>query len=134
VKYLLDSNAWIGWLRQNQPILVHRIQQENPADLVLCSVVLGELIYGAERSGPAHQAKNLARIQQLRLQFHSLPFDDAAAAEYGKIRANLANLGTPIGPNDLLIAAIALANNLTLVTHNAREFGRVPGIKLEDWQ
>jgi tRNA(fMet)-specific endonuclease VapC len=84
--------------------------------------------------GSAHQAKNLVRIQQLRLQFHSIPFDDAAAVEYGKIRATLANLGTLIGPNDLMIAAIALANNLALVTHNAREIGRVPGIKLEDWQ
>jgi tRNA(fMet)-specific endonuclease VapC len=84
VKYLLDSNAWIGWLRQNQPKLVHRIQQENPAHLFLCAVVLGELIYGAERSGPVHQAKNLARIQQLRMQFQSFPFDDAAAEEYGR--------------------------------------------------
>jgi tRNA(fMet)-specific endonuclease VapC len=134
VKYLLDSNAWIGWLRQNRPKLVARIQQESPADLTLCSVVLGELIYGAERSGLAHQAKNHARIQQLGLQFVSIPFDDQAAEHYGKVRAHLANLGTPIGPNDLLIAAIALANGLTLVTNDTAEFSRVPGLGLEDWQ
>ena len=64
----------------------------------------------------------------------SLPFDDRAAEEYGKVRSHLAVLGTPIGPNDLMIAAIALANHMTLVTHNTAEFSRVPGLTLEDWQ
>lgn len=64
----------------------------------------------------------------------SLPFDDRAADEYGRIRAYLARLGTPIGPNDLLIAAIALANNATLVTHNTTEFNRVPGLTIVDWE
>ena len=85
-------------------------------------------------SGPAHQAANLALIATLRQQFVSLPFDDRAAEEYGKVRAHLTALGTPIGPNDLMIAAIALANQLTLVTHNTAEFSRVPGLTLEDWQ
>ncbi len=134
MKYLLDSNAWIGWLRQNRPKLVARIQQENPSDLVLCSVVLGELIYGAERSGLTHKVKNLTQIQKIRVQFASIPFDDQAAEHYGKVRAHLANLGTPIGPNDLLIAAITLANGLTLVTNNTAEFSRVPGLILDDWQ
>ncbi len=64
----------------------------------------------------------------------SLPFDDNAAHEYGRIRAHLASLGTPIGPNDLMIASIALANNLTLITHNTAEFSRIPALQLEDWQ
>ena len=63
-----------------------------------------------------------------------MPFDDRAADEYGRIRAHLAGLGMLIGPNDLLIASIALANGLILVTHNTAEFSRVPGLKLEDWQ
>jgi tRNA(fMet)-specific endonuclease VapC len=113
---------------------VARIQQENPSDLVLCSVVLGELIYGAERSGLTHKVKNLTQIQKIRVQFASIPFDDQAAEHYGKVRAHLANLGTPIGPNDLLIAAITLANGLTLVTNNTAEFSRVPGLILDDWQ
>ena len=132
--YLLDSNACIGWLRQNQPALVSRIKQERPTDLVICSVVVGELIYGAERSGTAHRAANHLRVEQLRQQFVSIPFDDSAAAEYGKVRAHLAVLRTPIGPNDLMIAAIALANGLILVTHNTAEFSRVPGLSIEDWQ
>jgi tRNA(fMet)-specific endonuclease VapC len=132
--YLLDSNACIGWLRQSQPKLVTRIKQEHPKDIVICSVVVGELIYGVERAAPAHQANNRMRVEQLRQQFVSFPLDDAAAEHYGKVRAHLAVLGTPIGPNDLMIAAIALANGLTLVTHNTAEFSRVPGLSIEDWQ
>jgi tRNA(fMet)-specific endonuclease VapC len=64
----------------------------------------------------------------------SLPFDDRAAEEHGKVRAHLAALGTPIGPHDLMIAAFALSNQMTLVTHNTAEFSRVPGLALEDWQ
>lgn len=132
--FLLDSNAWICWLRQNHATLVARIKQEDPANVVLCSVVLGELFYGAERSGDANRLSNLERVKQLLSEYESLPFDDAAAEEYGQLRAYLANQGTPIGPNDTMIAAIALANGLTLVTHNTAEFSRVPGLMIEDWQ
>ena len=132
--YLLDSNACIGWLRQSQPKLVARIKQELPTDIVICSVVVGELIYGAERAGTAHRANNRMQVEQLRQLFVSVPFDDSAAYEYGKVRAHLAVLGTLIGPNDLMIAAIALANGLILVTHNTSEFSRVPGLSIEDWQ
>lgn len=63
--YLLDANAWIGWLRQNQPKLVARIKQEGAGNIFLCSIVLGELLYGAERSAPTHQAANHQRVQQI---------------------------------------------------------------------
>jgi tRNA(fMet)-specific endonuclease VapC len=79
-------------------------------------------------------AGNLALIAALRKQFISLPFDDLAAEEYGKVREHLTSRGTLIGPNDLLIASIGLANGLTVVTHNTAEFSRVPGLPLEDWQ
>ena len=132
--YLLDSNACIGWLRQSQPKPVARIKQEHPTDIVICSVVVGELIYGAERAATAHRANNRMRVEQLRQRFVSVPFDDSAAEEYGKVRAHRTGLGTPIGPNDLMIAAIALANRLILVTNNTSEFSRVPGLSVEDWQ
>lgn len=134
MKYLLDSNTCIGWLRLSQPKLVARIAAENPSNLVVCSIVVGELIFGAERSSPEYRDNNRQRVLQLRLQFASLPFDDLAAEEYGRIRAHLANQGTPIGPNDLLIAAIARSQGLTLVTNNTSEFSRVPGLFIEDWQ
>jgi tRNA(fMet)-specific endonuclease VapC len=66
--------------------------------------------------------------------FLSVPFDDRTARVYGQIRADLEAKGTPIGPNDFLIAAIALANDFTLVSHNTAELSRVPGLKLVDWQ
>lgn len=73
-------------------------------------------------------------LERLSAQFTSLPFDDSAAEIYGRIRAELEAVGMLIGPYDMMIAAIALANDLTLVTHNTREFGRVAGLKVEDWE
>jgi tRNA(fMet)-specific endonuclease VapC len=134
MNYLLDTNAWIGHLRQRSPIVTQHLRRHSAAEVVLCSVVVGELHYGAERSGAAHRTANLALVAWLRQQYLSLPFDDLAGEEYGRIRTHLAAVGIIIGPNDLLIAAIALANHLILVTHNTGEFSRVPGLIVEDWQ
>jgi tRNA(fMet)-specific endonuclease VapC len=135
VIYLLDSNSWIHHLRHGPASNVTvKIAAAPPASVFLCSLVLGELIYGALHGGPAHQAKNLALIASLRQQFMSLPFDDRAAEDYGKTREHLSKMGTLIGPNDLIIAATALAHGCNLVSHNTREFSRVPGLLLEDWQ
>jgi tRNA(fMet)-specific endonuclease VapC len=98
----------------------------------LCSIVLAELIFGARNSSRVEQ--NLRTIERFRAPFISLPFDDAAAEHYGAIRADLTRGGALIGPNDLMIAAIARANDLTLVTHNLSEFGRVTGLRIEDWE
>ncbi len=101
-------------------------------EMVVCSVVKAELFYGAMKSN--NPTRTLERQQQFLAQFVSLPFGDEAAIVFGEVRASLASAGTPIGPYDLQIAAIALANDLTLVTHNTREFSRVNGLRLEDWQ
>ncbi|MFO1349527.1 MAG: PIN domain-containing protein [Gammaproteobacteria bacterium] len=74
------------------------------------------------------------KLNQFLAVFRSLPFDDAAAETYGRIRADLAAKGTPIGPNDLMIAAIAVTHGAILVTHNTREFERVDGLQWEDWE
>lgn len=132
--YLLDTNTCIGWLRQSQPQIVARIQAQAPNDIVLCSVVVGELLFGVERSDPAHRANTGARVELLRQQFTSLPFDDAAAEQYGRVRGDLTRRGLVIGANDMLIAAIALARGCTLVTHNTTEFNRLAGLVTEDWQ
>ena len=134
MRFLLDTNAWVVYLRQNQPQLVQRFSQESSDDIAMCSVVVAELLYGAHHSPPAKQAANLTLVARLQERFVSLPFDDQAAAEFGRIREELARAGTPIGPYDLMIASIALTNGLTLVTHNTREFSRVSGLMLEDWQ
>lgn len=133
MRYLLDTNTCIGWIRLSKPTIVARLTELSPSDVVLCSVVVGELVFGVERSSPAHRTQNQVRLDELRQQFGSLPFNDAAAEHYGVVRAHLAALGTPIGANDLLIAATALANGVTLVTHNTVEFSRVPGLAMEDW-
>ncbi len=101
-------------------------------DVALCSVVKAELLYGAARS--QQPERNQAQLQRFFAGFPSLSFDDQAAAAYGTLRAALEASGTLIGPNDLMIAAIALASGLVLVTHTTAEFSRVPALKIEDWQ
>jgi tRNA(fMet)-specific endonuclease VapC len=96
------------------------------------SVTRAELVYGARRS--ARVAENLRVLASFFAPLVSLPFDDACAEQYGALRATLAAAGRPIGPNDLLIAATALAHDLTVVTHNVREFSRIAGLKIEDWE
>jgi tRNA(fMet)-specific endonuclease VapC len=129
--YLPDTNAWIAYVNAGASAVKSRFRAHPPTDIMFCSVVKAELLYGAYRS--SRRADNLRLLTILFQQFESLPFDDAAADVYGHIRADLAAPGTPIGPNDLMIAAIALVNNLILVTHNTREFARVAGLSLEDW-
>jgi tRNA(fMet)-specific endonuclease VapC len=129
--YLLDTNAWIAVLNPGDSPVKSRLSTHQPDEIVLCSIVKAELFFGAYRS--TKQAANLQLLERLYRQFRSVPFDDAAAAVYGRIRADLAARGTPIGPNDLMIAAIAIAHGLTLVTNNTREFARVAGLRLEDW-
>jgi tRNA(fMet)-specific endonuclease VapC len=103
-----------------------------PEEIRLCSVVKAELYFGAHRS--SRKRENLVLLESLFKVYASLPFDDRAAKIYGKIRANLAASGSPIGPNDLLIASIALAGKAVLITHNTCEFQRVRGLKIEDWE
>ena len=130
--YLLDTNVIAIYLNQRSLILRERIESINPEDIAVCSVVKFELFYGAMRS--ANPLGNLSRQQEFLDMFVSLSLDDLAARKAGEIRNNLAALGTPIGPYDLLIAAIAIVNNLTLVTHNTREFERVSELRVEDWE
>lgn len=132
MKYLLDTNVCIDYLRGRAVGVRKRMESFLPGDIVLCSIVKAELFHGAMRSSNPPLA--LANQQPFLSQFASLPFDDSAAEQYGQVRAVLEKQGALIGPNDLLIASIALANNVTLVTHNTDEFGRVPGLQIEDWQ
>ena len=132
MKYLLDTNACVVHLRGKDECLTSRLLAASPGEVAICSVVKAELRYGAERS--ANPFKNHAHLQRFFVSLPSLPFDDSAADVYGRIRAQLETLGTPIGPNDLMIAATALSGGLILVTHNTSEFCRVPGLLFEDWQ
>lgn len=132
--YLLDTNAWVAYLRGKNHVLIARLSAHRANELGLCTIVLGELYYGAYHSGAAHVAANLALIEQLLRTFPVVGFDEIAAIEYGKLREFLGSAGQQIGPNDSLIASVALAHGLTLVTHNTAEFQRVPNLAIEDWQ
>lgn len=130
--YLLDTNVCVVYLNGRSPSVRDRLLATPTKDIALCSVVKAELFYGAYRSN--HPQRTLERQQVFCSQFVSLPFQDAAALWAGRIRAELAQAGTPIGSYDLQIAAIAIANDLTLVTHNTQEFERVEGLPIEDWE
>ena len=130
--YLLDTNTCIRYLNGRSPQVKSRLQSFHPEDVALCSVVKAELNYGAAKSRDPE--RTMARIAEFEAPFTSLPFDDSCVHAYGQIRSELEQAGTPIGPNDLMIAAIALTNGLTLVTHNTREFKRVARLSLADWE
>jgi tRNA(fMet)-specific endonuclease VapC len=132
VKYLLDTNVCIGFLRGSSPLLATRFASVSQADKYLCPVVQAELYFGAYKS--AQPQASLTTLKAFIARFPVLPFDEIAAETYGTIRADLARKGNLIGPYDLQIAAIALAHGATLVTHNTKEFSRVAGLQLEDWE
>ena len=130
--YLLDTNTCIQFLNLRDTVVKRRLAVLPPTELRLCAIVQAELYDGAYRS--SHRQQNLELLRTFFSQFSSIPFDDAVAEVYGRVRAALAKNGTLIGPNDLMIASIAVANNLTLVTHNTREFSRIQGLTIEDWE
>ena len=132
MRYLLDTNVCVVYLNGRSPSVRDRLLATPAEEIAVCSVVKAELFYGACRSN--NPKRTLERQQAFLARFVSLPFEDEAALLAGQIRAKLASTGTPIGSYDLQIAAIALANNLSVVTHNTREFKRVDGLQIEDWE
>ena len=131
MKYLLDTNICIYFLNQKDQHLTDKLKRINPKDIAICSIVKAELIYGAIKS--ARTEENLAIVTDFAKDFASLPFDDIASQVYGRIRFDLERKGSIIGPNDLLIASIARANNLCLVTNNTSEFSRIDSLEIENW-
>jgi tRNA(fMet)-specific endonuclease VapC len=131
--YMLDTNACISYLNHADSPIRMRLQQLDPKSVAVCAVVEAELYFGAINSCVG-SSQNLASLKFFLSAFKSFPFDSRAARRYGEIRFLLKQAGTPIGPNDVLIASIALANDDVLITHNTREFSRINNLKIEDWQ
>jgi len=129
VRFLLDTNAVVALVKK-EPRFMKRARERSPSEFGISSIAAHELYFGAYKSGRIEE--NLARIDYLRLPV--VEFDREDAQEAGQVRATLAAAGTPIGPYDVLIAGQAKARNLILVTRNAREFGRVAGLNVEDWE
>ncbi len=130
--YLLDTNVCIHLLNERNTKIEQSFRSHSPTEIALCSIVKAELLFGARHS--RRVSANLRLLQRFFAPLVSLVFDDRCAEEYAQIRADLNAQGKIIGPNDLLIAAIARANNATLVTHNVDEFSRIVGLEIEDWE
>ncbi|MFV1985480.1 MAG: type II toxin-antitoxin system VapC family toxin [Thiohalomonadales bacterium] len=130
--FLLDTNVCIQLLNQTHTTLIKHFSQHQPDEIALCSIVKAELLYGARHSKRVEA--NIHLLTQFFSPLISLCFDDRCAEEAGQIRADLVSQGKPIGPNDLLIAAIARAHDVILITHNTREFSRITGLRLDDWE
>ncbi len=128
--YLLDTNLCIRVIRDRPAGLRPRFNAETER-LCISSVVLYELLYGAERS--ARPADTRRQVEQFASRLAILPFDDAAAAHKGDIRADLERRSLTIGPYDLMIAGHARSRGMVVVTGNLREFCRVDGLRAEDW-
>ncbi|SEJ51210.1 tRNA(fMet)-specific endonuclease VapC [Azotobacter beijerinckii] len=130
LKFMLDTNICIFTIK-NRPQQVREAFKRYHGQMCISTVVLMELIYGAEKS--ANPERNLADIEGFAARLEVLKYDQSAAAHTGQLRAELAKAGTPIGPYDQMIAGHARSQGLILVTNNLREFDRVPGLRIEDW-
>lgn len=127
--WLLDTNVLIHAVRGRPPAVRAQLQRQSPDDVAVSSITVAELWYGAEKSvSPARKREAWKAALE---PFQVIAFDRDAAERHARIRYLLRH--RPIGERDLLIASIALAHDLTLVTHNAAEFSRVPGLRVEDW-
>lgn len=132
IRYMLDTNACIGVINGSPPSLRARLQKAAPNDVAISQIVLYELEYGVCRS--RNRPKNRANLTHFLKYIDVLDWSRAQSVEAARIRCDLAHKGQPIGPYDILIAAHAHSLNTILVTHNRREFGRVDGLHLEDWE
>lgn len=128
--YLLDTNILSDLIRHPDGVIATQIAWVGEQAIATSIIVACELRYGAERRG---SDRLTARVEELLALVPVLPFKDDADSHYGRVRADLERQGTPIGANDMLIAAHALALGATLVTDNVREFERVAGLALENW-
>lgn len=129
--YLLDTNICIYFMKNKYPDLTKRLMEHDPSELMISSVTVFELEYGVAKSHWGE--KNHQKMLLFLAPFTIVPFDGNDAVTAGRIRGFLAQAGTPIGPYDVMIAGQGLDRNLTVITHNVKEFSRVPDLKIEDW-
>ncbi|MBR6409947.1 MAG: type II toxin-antitoxin system VapC family toxin [Clostridia bacterium] len=131
MKFMLDTNI-IAYAKNNRPeSVLQRFMEHRPEDMCISAITMAELEFGICKS--SKPAQNRLALMMFLSEIQVMPFDGKAAQEYGLIRAELTARGTPIGANDLLIAAHARSLGLTLITNNGREFERVPGLTVENW-
>ena len=130
ISYMLDTNICIYVINARPPTVLARFRLERLGSIGISSVTAAELAYGVGKSG---SARNREALEMFLAPLEVLPFDASAIWHYGEVRAGLERRGQPIGALDTMIAAHALASNTILVTNNAREFARVPELRLQNW-
>jgi tRNA(fMet)-specific endonuclease VapC len=130
LKYMLDTNIVI-YVIKRRPVEILEVFNAHADQMCISSITLAELLHGVEKSSMI--TKNMRKVEDFVSRLEVLPYDNSAASHYGEIRANLEKKGTPIGVNDLHIAGHARSKALILVSNNVREFGRVEGLRLENW-
>ena len=131
MKLMLDTNICIYIIKQKPPEVLARFNRYDVGDIALSAVTVAELQYGVHKS--QQSTRNQQALDQFLLPLIIVPFDQAAAVTYGDVRTSLERQGKPIGPLDTLIAAHALSLDLVLATNNVGEFGRVAGLRVENW-
>ena len=132
MRYLLDTNTCIRYINGRAPRIREFMRTIADTDIAISTVTMGEMYAGSAKS--QHPQHSRTRQDAFFMRFVSLSFDEAAADEFGRIKAHLELAGTPIGPYDMQIAAIALVHGLIVVTHNTKEFSRIHWLKVEDWE
>jgi tRNA(fMet)-specific endonuclease VapC len=128
---MLDTNTCIYFLNRSSERIISKLKSLSPSDIRLSTITVAELFFGAEKSRA--RKKNWTIVEDFVGNFELLPFDGKCCQNYAKIRTSLEKSGSPIGPMDLLIASITLEHNLRLVTNNVKEFGRIKGLRVENW-
>ncbi|MFH1983603.1 MAG: PIN domain-containing protein [Pseudomonadota bacterium] len=129
--YLLDTNIVSYWMRGDAAVIA-RIRSHSPSEMAMSAITFAEILYGIEKS-PVRKNERTRKITEIASLLSLYPFEEQAARHYAVIRSRLETEGLIIGERDLQIAAIASANAFSLVTHNTREFSRIPDLAVEDW-
>lgn len=131
MKLMLDTNICIYLINERPASVLQRFAAHPVGDIGVSAITLAELEYGVSKS--SRPAKNREALDQFVSPLEVAPFDRPATTVYGRLRAALEKKGSPIGSLDLLIAAHAVSLDVRLITHNVREFGKVPGLRIDDW-
>jgi tRNA(fMet)-specific endonuclease VapC len=131
MKYLFDTNICIYLLKKHYVKIAKKVEKIGIENIFISTISIAELEFGIAKSNKPEE--NEDTLYKFLVPFTTVTFDHNSARLYGKIRANLQKKGTPIGNMDMLIASVALANDMTIVTNNVKEFKRVPELIVENW-
>ena len=131
MKYLIDTNICIYIMNKRPPAVIKKFKRFELGKIGISTITVSELQYGVSKSN--HRKKDADRLEEFLAPLEMLTYDQMAASVYGDIRFQLENLGQPIGPLDLLIAAHAISRDLVLISNNEREFKRIKRLKVENW-